>query len=167
MTDSTSEEPKPQRPPPPVTGSWSRLRRIRIPLSNTQIVLIILVLAGGRLIYDFSQRVVEGQDMVEQQFSLEDEIIALEEENRMLLAAKIYYSSEAFVETWAHDEGKMVRNGEVLIVPIYQQPASSALPTPNTSDGENEESLEAVAPWRVWWTLFLDTEPPDIEYLRD
>lgn len=155
MTQEATEQTE-ETPPPP--RRRFNLRRVRIPLSNTQIILIILFLAGGRLIYDFSQRVVEGQDMVEEQIALEQEIIALEEENRALIAAEVYYSSDAYVESWAHDEGKLVRDGEVLIVPIYQQPPSQGLPAP--VDFVERTEVEAVPPWQIWWSLFFDTTPP-------
>ncbi len=138
------------------------VRRLRVPLSNTQIVLIILLLAGGRLIYDFSQRVVEGQNMVEQQRSLEADLLALKQENFELRAAKIYYDSDAYVETWAHDDGKMVRDGEVLIVPLYQQPASQTFTPPQNSNNIERLSTQSIPTWQVWWLLFFDAPSPQL-----
>lgn len=127
----------------------------RFQLSNWQIVMIALIVVGGRLIIDFSQRIVEGQQKLAEQAALEEEIAQLEQEHRELLAAKAYYSSPAFVESWAHDEGKMVRDGEILIVPAYTgqtDPAAQA----------NNPQLEEITlpPWQVWWTIFFDNPPP-------
>mgnify|MGYP001057915003 CR=1 FL=1 len=140
----------------PLPESVPRVRRM--PLANWQVILIVLVVIGGRLAIDFSQRIIEGQQKVAQQRQLEAELEALVQERKQLEAAKAYYSSTAFVEAWAHDEGKMVRDGEVLVIPIYEQAAQST-PTPAVPPSASPP----IAPWRVWWTLFFDSPPPSSE----
>ena len=149
----TQELPSEQSALAPERGRW------RFSLNNLQIILIALVVVGGRLVIDFSQRIVEGQQKTDEQSLIESEIEALLLEREELEAAKTYYSSEAFIEVWAHDEGKMVRDGEVLVVPLYtgnplpqaQLDAPSAVgPTPS----------QTVNPWRVWWGMFFDVSPP-------
>ncbi len=144
MTEAEPVEPG----SPPETRSW------RLPLTNWQIILIALVVVGGRLVIDFSQRIIEGQQKVNEQRQLEAEIEDLLQEQQDLIAAKAYYSSPTYIEVWAHDQGKMVREGEVLVVPIYERPSSLAVATPETRPDE------AVVPWRVWWSLFFDGAPP-------
>lgn len=128
----------------------------RMPLTNTQIILIALIVVGGRLIVDFSQRIIEGQEKLAEQRQLEAEIEALQAQKRELEAAKAYYNSPAFIEAWAHSDGKMVRQGEVLIVPIYDTPVAGQTVTSATP----AQSAGNLAPWQVWWTLFFDTTPP-------
>ena len=127
--------------------------RRRIPLTNLQIILIALIVLGGRLALDFSQRIVEGQQKVAEQRQLETEIEALRAEQRALEAAKAYYSSEAFIEAWAHDEGKMVREGERLVIPVVE----GSTPTIEPSAPQLNRP---IPPWHVWWLLFFDTPPP-------
>ena len=124
-------------------------------LTNWQIILIALIIVGGRLIFDFSQRIVEGQQKIGEQRALEAEIEALQQERRELEAARAYYSSTAYIEVWAHSKGKIVREGEVLVVPIYLDDEDvTSIPPP-------APSMEPpLPPWRVWWTLFFDSSPP-------
>lgn len=132
----------------------------RIPLNNLQIILIALVIVSGRLIIDFSQRILEGQSKIAEQNALEAKITELTQEQRDLEATKSYYGSPAYVEAWAHDHGKMVREGEVLVIPAYDKYARSGLTV---------TSLEPVRPmpvWQVWWSLFFDTSAPSGSQLQ-
>jgi cell division protein FtsB len=143
------------------TPQEERPRRRRLVLTNTQILLIPILIFGGMLVLDFRQRVIEGQEMITEQEDLAAQIAELEDEQRRLEAAKAYYASDAYVEAWAHSQGKMVQPGEVLIVPIPAgdaPAAASAAPTPQRS--AVAETPEAVASWRIWWSLFFDTPPP-------
>lgn len=127
-------------------------------LTNWQIILIALVIFGGRLVFDFSERIIDGQEKVDEQRALEAEIEALLAEQRQLEAEKAYYSSPAYVEAWAHSEGKMVRDGEVIVVPLYERPT----PAPQVAAAPQRPS-QANPPfssWRVWWSLFFDDSPP-------
>ena len=136
----------------PTTG-----RRPLFRLSNWQIILILLIIVGGRLVIDFSQRIIEGQEKLQEQRELEAEVARLRQEQRELQNIRRYYSSQSFVEAWAHDEGKMVREGEVLIIPLYQQTRSTTIAAADTS---NESSPEPRPSWEVWWSLFFDNPPP-------
>ena len=140
-----------QTPSEAPQGRWKRPLR----LTNVQVILLALVVIGGRLVIDFSQRIVEGQQKVEEQKRLEAEIDSLIQEQEDLEADKVYYSSPAFVEDWAHDEGKMVRDGETLVVPLYQQ---SEEPLPVTPPSV-EPPVEKIPSWKVWWALFFEREP--------
>ncbi|HOA22810.1 MAG TPA: septum formation initiator family protein [Aggregatilineales bacterium] len=133
-----------------------RFRRMR--LTNWQIILIALVIFGGRLVFDFSERIIDGQQKVDEQRRLEAEIEALLEEQRRLEAEKAYYSSPAYVEAWAHSEGKMVRDGEVLVVPLYERPTPEPLVA--IAPQQQPQSDQPFSSWRVWWSLFFDDPPP-------
>lgn len=126
----------------------------RIPLSNLQIILIALAVVGGRLIFDFSQRILEGQNKIAEQRDLETDIASLTQEQRQLEADKAYYSSPAYVEAWAHDQGKMVREGEILVIPAYDN---------YTQTGNTLTTSEPIRPlprWHIWWSLFFDDPIP-------
>jgi hypothetical protein len=126
-------------------------------LSNFQIILIALIVVGGRLVIDFSQRIIEGQLKVGQQRELEAEIERLLAEQRDLEAAKAYYSSPSYVEYWAHNEGKMVREGERLVIPLYDEPRPEVVELPASGPGDAPAPIPV---WQVWWSLFFDSSPP-------
>jgi hypothetical protein len=102
---------------------------------------------------------VEGQTKINEQRDLEAEIDALEREQQRLEAEKAYYSSSAFVEAWAHSEGKMVRDGERIVVPLYQDYEEIQEQNTQQIPPGSEQEL-AIPAWQVWWTLFFDTAPP-------
>jgi hypothetical protein len=137
---------------PPRHSNGALLRRI--PLSNLQIVLIALAIVGGRLIFDFSQRIVEGQQKIAEQRELESNISLLTKLQRDLQSDKAYHSSPAYIESWAHDQGKMVRDGEILVIPVYDKytQAGTALTT--------AEPVRSLPRWHIWWSLFFDDPIP-------
>jgi cell division protein FtsB len=130
------------------SGGW------RIPFSNLQIILILLTIAGGSLVVNFRQRVVEGQQKLAEKETLEAEIDMLLQEQAALEKQKDYYNSPAFVGDWAHDQGKMVRPGETLVIPVYERQEQVGDPVV-ISSAENP-----LPEWQLWWSLFFDGPPP-------
>jgi cell division protein FtsB len=139
----------PEAQPEPRKSPFQRLR-----LTNWQIILIALVVIGGRLVIDFSQRIVEGQQKIAEQRSLEAENETLLDEQQQLEADKAYYASQAYVEAWAHDEGKMVKDGEKLVIPLYTGPVAPVEEVPVV------QPQAPLTPPEIWWTLFFDSPPP-------
>ncbi len=126
-------------------------------------ILFASILAIGLLLaINFSNRITAGQRIQKVRDSLEMEIATLESEQAVLLLDLDYARSDEYVASWAHSQGKMVREGEVLVVPV---PASAPIPAeveampapPFTAEDEEDE---LVQPWRLWWALFFDTDPP-------
>lgn len=126
----------------------------RIPLSNLQIVLLALAVVGGRLIFDFTQRILEGQGKVTEQRELEAEIATLTQEQQRLEAEKAYYGSPAYIEAWAHDQGKMVRDGEILVIPQFDQTTQTGIAV------TSPDTVKSPTVWHIWWSLFFDGPPP-------
>ena len=135
-------------------STTARRRFPRLPLNNLQVILIALLVIGGRLVIDFSRRIVEGQQKITEQHELEAENEALIQEEQRLEAAKSYYGGPGFVETWAHNDGKMVRQGEVLVVPIYED-----VPEQTSRTAEASVATRTTG-WQVWWSLFFDDPAP-------
>jgi cell division protein FtsB len=121
----------------------------------TAILAIALILA-----INFSSRIAATQPLQQTYDEVSAEIERLRQEQADLIVERDYVRSDAYVEQWARDEGKMVRPGEVLIVPV---PSSTDVETaPDESQIiEVETSAPPPEPWRVWWELFFDTPPPD------
>jgi cell division protein FtsB len=156
---SSSDSPHPPQPDevaPPVRRRRQTLRDAwtRLSLSNLQIILVVLIVIGGRLVIDFGQRIVDGQNKIAQQDRLDSHIQALESQRQQLEADKNYYSSPSYIETWAHSDGKMVRPGEKIVIPLFKgQPQPKPSPVP-------AEAPQLLPKWLTWWTLFFDAPPP-------
>lgn len=129
-------------------------------ISSLQIVFAAILSIGLLLVINFSGRIARGQLMEAQRHELEATITVLEAEKQTLLRERDYSADDAYVEYWAHTESKMVREGEVLVIPV---PAGNAEPTapPPTPIVVMPESAEPEIPrWHLWWNLFVDGKPP-------
>jgi cell division protein FtsB len=124
-------------------------------ISSMQFVFVAIVMVGLLLALNLSDRIVKGQRIQIDRRRIEQEIEAAESTNLALEQALSAISDPAFVEAWARREGKMVRPGEVLVVPLPagEPPAPTPSPTP--------EPREEPETWTVWWKLFFDEPPPE------
>ena len=119
--------------------------------------IIALVLILG---INFSSRITASQPLQQTYDEVRAEVERLQSEQADLIIERDYVRSDVYVERWARDEGKMVRPGEVLVVPV---PASTA---PQIVEDDApviavETSPPQEAPWAVWWSLFFDGAPPE------
>lgn len=138
----------------------SRRRERPQQITSVQIVFALLLSIGLLLVINFSGRIARGQQMEAERQRLQATIDVLERERLELLRARDYAASDASVEEWAHREAKMVREGEVLVIPIpgnltmptAPPPAPVYLPTPVPEP--------QIPGWRLWWNLFFDGDPP-------
>ncbi len=130
------------------------------PFSGLQILFASILAIGLLLAIDFSSRIAQGQLAQQSRASLEMEIATLEAAHAALIQERDYVQSDAYVEAWAHAEGKMVRSGEVLVIPVPVGPTGpTPTPTPEAPAILLEEQ-EEVETWRLWWALFFDDSPP-------
>jgi len=149
----TSETEAPPRPAP-------RRRRRAQRLSPMQIILAAVLSVGLLLVINFSGRIARRQQMAAERQRLQATIGVLETQHVDLLKARDYAASDRSVEHWAHTEGKMVREGEVLVIPI---PAGLTTVTPTAPPPvfvTTPEPPPEVPRWRLWWRLFFDSDPP-------
>ena len=78
---------------------------------------------------------------------------ALTATTRALATEIVRADSDAAVEEWAYEQGKMIREGDhrVAVVPVEGTPiAPTPLPTP-IPQPQNQ--------FRIWWELFFNTKP--------
>jgi cell division protein FtsB len=78
---------------------------------------------------------------------------ALTATTRALATEIVRADSDAAVEEWAYEQGKMIREGDhrVAVVPVEGTPiAPTPLPTP-IPQPQNQ--------FQIWWELFFDTKP--------
>jgi hypothetical protein len=76
------------------------------------------------------------------------------------MAERDFAQSDAFIQQWARSEGKMVRPGEILIVPL----ALGSTPVPTVIPEvfvQQETTRPEPENWELWWSLFFDSDPPN------
>ncbi len=155
---SESRPPK-SRPEPP----WRRDASGQI--SSTQVMFAAILAIGLMLAINFSSRISAERSLRDVYQKVEQEIDLLRREQADLIDELNYVRSDAYVEAWAHSEGKMVRPGEVLVLPI---PSSSGLEQAEAASEAVQPliELETAPPepenWELWWSLFFDEPPPDL-----
>ena len=113
----------------------------------------MILAIGLPLAIDFRRRIEQGQTVTADRRELEAAIETLGTEQQALMAERAYIASDAFVEAWAHDQGKMVRDGERLVIPIPQG-------EPIVEQPAQRGAGEPISNWHVWWSLFFDGPPP-------
>jgi hypothetical protein len=84
---------------------------------------------------------------------LQEQVASLEAEELRLQTQIAGATSEESVEAWAHDEAKMVREGERLVVPIPLPGSTAAASAPSAADSETASN------WELWWTLLFGSQP--------
>jgi cell division protein FtsB len=135
-------------------------------ISSTQVVFAVILAIGLMLAINFSNRITDERRLTGVRSAIEQEIDLLRREQADLIEQLSYAESPAYVEAWAHSEGKMVRQGETLVVPIPADAAqtdSTPADAPSAASLNNlnmETTLPEPAPWELWWGLFFDTPSP-------
>jgi cell division protein FtsB len=132
-------------------------------LSSAQIVFAVIVAVGLMLSINFSTRITADRDLQRIREAIVQEIALLEKEQVTLLDELSYVESDAYVEAWARSESRMVREGEILVLPvpsaIVQSPLEQNTNTPIF--GQVETTRPEPENWELWWSLFFDTSPPN------
>jgi len=134
--------------------------RLRNQLSGTQIMFAAILMIGLVLAVQFSSRIDDDQALQDVQRQVQQEIELLRNEQSRLLNELEFVRSDSYVETWARGEGKMVQEGEVLVIPVpsgISIEEDSTPPQPSVALLTTEPDPE---PWQLWWELFFDQPPP-------
>ncbi len=135
-----------------------RLRAER-PLTSVKVLLAVALTIGLILTLNFSSRIKLDRDLGRIHARFSAEIETLLEEQQDLIEQLSYVKGDSYVEYWARDEGKMIREGEVLIMPI-----SSGAPASAQKSTIRLVEFQTTAPepenWQLWWSLFFDHDPP-------
>ncbi|MCY3779522.1 MAG: hypothetical protein OXG78_04355 [Chloroflexi bacterium] len=139
-----------------------RRREAARQLTSIQLVLAVALTFGLVLALNFSSRIKLDRDLGRIHDEFVREIDALFVEQKRLLAELNYVTSDAYVEYWARDEGKMVRDGEVLILP-QGVGITDAEPLWTRRLVEFETTVPEPENWELWWALFFDEPPPELD----
>lgn len=129
------------------------------PLTSVKVLLAVALTIGLILTLNFSSRIKLDRDLGRIHARFSAEIESLLKEQQDLIEQLSYVKSDSYVEYWARDEGKMIREGEVLILP-----KSSGAPASARQSTVRMVEFQTTAPepqnWQLWWSLFFDREPP-------
>ena len=109
--------------------------------------LALAIIAGILLLGDLNSRMSDARRLERDARSLQTEVAGMEALAARLATQVAQATSESLVEEWARREGKMVREGEHLIVPL----------APSGTVGASAANATPLAPlpsrWEVWWAL--------------
>ncbi|PJF40718.1 MAG: hypothetical protein D6737_03500 [Chloroflexi bacterium] len=128
-------------------------------LSGMQVMFAAVLAIGLILAISFSSRITENQPLQETRNDVQRQIEELREIQATLVAERDFVASDAYVEQWARDEGKMVRPGEHLVIPVPSGINIEATPVPEINVPIQTAPPEKK-PWELWWLLFFDSDPP-------
>ncbi len=131
-------------------------------LSNIQIVFSSIIAISLLLAISFSGRIAAGHKVEAERDKLLGVIATLRTQATALKGEYNYVNSEAFIESWARGEGKMVKPDEVLIVPVPGVVTPQPTPTQFRLDPASQPTPENQT-WVLWWQLFFDSPPPSIK----
>ena len=128
-------------------------------LTSIQVMLAVALTIGLVLALNFSSRISLDRDLarIHAEFSREIDVLLVRQQQ--LISELEYVRSDAYVEYWARDEGKMVREGEFLILPQSVGGADLA-PSPPRQWVEFQTTRPQPQNWELWWALFFDEPPP-------
>lgn len=143
-------------------SSPRRVKRAR-QLSSTQVMFAVILAIVLMLAIQFSTRINAERQLFVIRDTVEDEIELLRREQVDLNNELTYLGSDAYVESWARSEGRMVRDGEVLVIPVpFGETLLSQQDTPIADANVVETTLPQPENWHLWWSLFFDMQPPEL-----
>lgn len=121
-------------------------------VSMPQAMLVIGMVIALWIIIDFNGRIQTEQRISAEANQLRVEVTSLAATQSALATELAHVSSDAYVAEWAHSEGRYVRPGEVLVVPV---PASAATLTPVP---QVVVQPTPSSNFQIWWDLFFSSE---------
>jgi len=144
--------------------SSGQLEPIRPPgqFSGIQVMFAAILAIGLFLAIDFSGRITASQPLNDAYDRVIDELDQLRQEQADLIRERDYVRSDAYVAQWARSEGRMVRPGELLYIPV---PSGQAVVADPVDEPVVAEIPPTPAPFQpdtvqLWWNLFFDGQPP-------
>lgn len=111
--------------------------------------LIVGAIAMLFILGDLNRRMEDARRMERDARTLGTQVASLEAQSQALLTQIAGATSEAVVESWARREGRLVRDGERLVVPVA--PAGAPTPAPPTPT----PAPDPPSRWLVWRELLF------------
>ncbi len=123
--------------------------RLKNKLDYKKIGLIAVAVIMFLLVMDLNSRLNELSRLSTQRDQAATVVANLESTLSVLMTQVEYSRSEGAVEEWAYSDGKMVRPGEQLVIPLAPPgttPQPVLAPTPTLAQVQN---------WEIWMALIL------------
>jgi hypothetical protein len=114
------------------------------------ILLVIGLGVSVLLIIDFNSRMSEWRRLSLEQDAVASQVSSLKETQLHLETQIAVATSPAGVREWVYQDGRWVRPGDILVVPLEaggQVPESTPKPEP---------VVEMIENWQLWLSLFFD-----------
>lgn len=150
---------------PATTTIASRKPRRNRQLSSTQVMFAVILTIGLMLAIQFSSRITAERDLINIRDTVQQEIDLLEREQISLQEQFEFVASDAYVEEWARRDARMVRNGDLLFVPVPSVNTIEQLQ--QVAQVQTFTSVDTTLPepenWELWWALFFDNPPPNLD----
>jgi cell division protein FtsB len=118
-------------------------------LGLSRLWIVFAAVGGILLLGDLNRRMSDARQLERAAAALQTETSALETQQAQLQTDLASAGSDAQVEEWAHNQARMVRDGEVLVIPL---PAEGVVtPTPQAAPSRGD----LPGSWDVWWALLF------------
>ncbi len=111
--------------------------------------IVVGVIVALFILGDLNRRMEEARQMEQDARALASQVAGLEAQSVLLQTQVAGVTSEAAIEAWAHSEGKLVRDGEKLIVPM--PPPGAPTPAAPTAT----PYPQPPSSWLVWRELLF------------
>ena len=126
---------------------YSKLKGIKV--NHLRILLVAGIILLVFLMLDFNNRMAELQRLSGQRDQLSTHVAQLTQTIDVLNTKIAYATSDLAVDQWAREQGKMIKTGDVPIVPVSAEQATPQ-PTPLT-----QATPAPANNWDIWYALFL------------
>jgi hypothetical protein len=111
--------------------------------------LVVAVVLGILILGDLNRRMSNARRLERDALQLSTEVVELEARNEDLMTRVAGATGQAMIEDWARAQGRLVREGEHLVVPVPADPGSVEPSQDPEPFGEPPTNIE------VWWALLF------------
>jgi hypothetical protein len=123
-------------------------------LANWRVIVIALgLVALITLIRDFNSRMAELRRLTGEKSVVSVQVTNLVATQIALQTQVAYAQLDEAVQEWAYEEGRMVRPGENLVIPLPEEGETT------TSVQEQSPVIAPIRNWELWLSLFFDNLP--------
>ena len=143
---TVSEPPRTHTLPPRISPKKRGLN-----ISGTQIAVVLVIIIALAVIIDFNRKIQSGQKITGEANEMKQDVNGLVATKAALATELAYVASDAYVQYWAHSDGRYVQANEILVVPVPAKKATTT-PTPTIRVIQKPPSN-----FEIWWALFFES----------
>jgi cell division protein FtsB len=126
-----------------------KLDRLRIAMGAG--ILLVVVIVGG-IGWAFFQQLALAEELRGETRQLEQSLATQQAHQDHLTATLTYVQTDEYVEEWAREQARMVKPGEVLVIPLVDSEGAEPALTPTAPpEGPRSPVTDDRPFWVVWW----------------